>query len=303
MEDIATNHIKSLRRLRRRFQEERAKLGIAWEIIEQDYLLSWMLAAISSIPKLKETLIFKGGTALKKCYFEDYRFSQDLDFSITSNAPRGAELQSFMIKAGKLVQELILKNSTNVEIICEAYKEKQPHPFGQEAFTISAKYPWHNQYNTRVMVEITMEEPVLLTPIERNILHGYDEQMDCTIKTYALEEIVAEKIRAILQYAKKLHERGWGRSRARDYYDLWRILTQKHMQLNLEIIPSLIEQKCALKGVAFTAVDDLFTEKLMYDLAKAWSEWLEPLVPDLPELEVVLGKLKENLAFISYKNY
>ena len=31
--------------------------------------------------KLKETMIFKGGTALKKCYFGDYRFSQDLDFS------------------------------------------------------------------------------------------------------------------------------------------------------------------------------------------------------------------------------
>ena len=27
---------------------------------------------------------FKGGTALKRCYFGDYRFSEDLDFTLTA---------------------------------------------------------------------------------------------------------------------------------------------------------------------------------------------------------------------------
>ena len=60
---------------------------------------------------------------------------------------------------------------------------------------------------------------------------------------YKLEEIIAEKIRAILQFAAKLHERGWGRSRARDYYDLWRIFKEYRDYINLDIIPSMVLQK------------------------------------------------------------
>ena len=38
------------------------------------YILSWILAGISRIESLHDTLIFKGGTALKKCYFGEYRW-------------------------------------------------------------------------------------------------------------------------------------------------------------------------------------------------------------------------------------
>ena len=51
-------------------------------IIEKDYVLGWILAGISNHPQLKASWIFKGGTCLKKCYFETYRFSEDLDFTI-----------------------------------------------------------------------------------------------------------------------------------------------------------------------------------------------------------------------------
>ena len=67
--------------LRPRLEEVRQRLGIRWEVLERDYLLSWVLAGIAAVPELRRTLVFKGGTALKKCYFGDYRFSEDLDFS------------------------------------------------------------------------------------------------------------------------------------------------------------------------------------------------------------------------------
>ena len=50
--------------------------------IEKDYVLSWLLFAISKNEILYNSLIFKGGTVLKKAYFEDYRFSEDLDFTL-----------------------------------------------------------------------------------------------------------------------------------------------------------------------------------------------------------------------------
>ena len=50
--------------------------------IEKDYVLSWVLFAISKNEILNNALVFKGGTVLKKAYFEDYRFSEDLDFTL-----------------------------------------------------------------------------------------------------------------------------------------------------------------------------------------------------------------------------
>ncbi|WPU92478.1 hypothetical protein SNE25_24425 [Mucilaginibacter sabulilitoris] len=41
--------------------------------IEKDYVLTWVLIGVSKNEKLRNGLVFKGGTVLKKCYFEDYR--------------------------------------------------------------------------------------------------------------------------------------------------------------------------------------------------------------------------------------
>lgn len=51
------------------------------------------------------------------------------------------------------------------------------------------------------------------------MIHEYGEPLDAEMNVYALEEIVAEMLRAVLQHAEMLEHRGWSRSRARDYYD------------------------------------------------------------------------------------
>jgi predicted nucleotidyltransferase component of viral defense system len=59
------------------------EFGLRVDIVEKDYVLGWLLAGISSHKELTSNWIFKGGTCLKKCFFETYRFSEDLDFTIT----------------------------------------------------------------------------------------------------------------------------------------------------------------------------------------------------------------------------
>ena len=76
-----------MRPLRTRLQEARRRLGIPWKVLERDHLLSWVLAGISQTPMLRDSLVVKGGTALPKCYFGDYRFSEDLDFSGLEGSP------------------------------------------------------------------------------------------------------------------------------------------------------------------------------------------------------------------------
>ncbi len=218
------------RLLRREIHAIRQKTGIGWDIIEQDYVLSWMLLGISKIDILKQTLIFKGGTALRKCYFGDYRFSQDLDFSVQGDYPKQQELQDLISDACKIASEHL----ETIDFKCNRYPERDQHPEKQEAFVIYARLPWHRDFNTSIKVEITTQELVVLPPQERKIIHSYTEELNASILTYQIEEIIAEKIRAILQFAKKLHEGGWGRSRVRDYYDLWRILDKYQDSIDIK---------------------------------------------------------------------
>ena len=71
--------------LKTRLQNYKNSHPAPWEILEQDYILSWVLAGLSSIKELQEALVFKGGTCLRKCYFGDYRFSQDIDLTVVYN--------------------------------------------------------------------------------------------------------------------------------------------------------------------------------------------------------------------------
>jgi predicted nucleotidyltransferase component of viral defense system len=49
--------------------------------VERDYVLAHAVAAISTSAE-QEILVFKGGTALRLCHLEEYRYSADLDFSV-----------------------------------------------------------------------------------------------------------------------------------------------------------------------------------------------------------------------------
>src|ERR1035437_4001855 len=49
--------------------------------IDKDYVISWILFGIANNTFLKESLIFKGGTVLKKAYFPAYRFPDELEFT------------------------------------------------------------------------------------------------------------------------------------------------------------------------------------------------------------------------------
>ncbi len=85
--------------LRTQLEQARKRLGIPWDIIERDYLLSWILAGIGQTASLRDTLVFKGGTALKKCWFGDYRFSEDLHCSGTKEVPSGTAMEDAIRQA------------------------------------------------------------------------------------------------------------------------------------------------------------------------------------------------------------
>jgi len=228
--------------LRARLQEARKRLGLPWEVLERDYLLSWILAGIGQVDSLPEACS----------------------------------------AAAKLLDE-----HSPVEIHCERYTEKHPHPGGQEAFTVHARFPWQRQPQTRVMIETAVDEKILKSAQRRKLIHEYGEPLEAEVRIYSLEEIVAEKLRAILQHVEKLEQRGWSRSRARDYYDLWRVLRAYREQMDLSDFPTFLRAKCAVRNVTFAGPEDFFQD---------WNQWLGPLVPMLAAFDTVIGELRPQIA-------
>ena len=56
-------------------QKKANQVGVRDQQIEKDYILSWILWGVANHEQLSKIVVFKGGTVLKKVYFEDYRFS------------------------------------------------------------------------------------------------------------------------------------------------------------------------------------------------------------------------------------
>jgi len=102
-------------------------------IVEKDYVLSWILAAIYHNPRLRDNWIFKGGTCLKKCYFETYRFSEDLDFTVLESTQ---------------IEESFLRNVLN-EISLWVYEES------------GLEFPPDRIVNSRILEKILSQEYVL----------------------------------------------------------------------------------------------------------------------------------------------
>ena len=281
--------------LRPRLEEVRQRLGIRWEVLERDYLLSWMLAGIGAVPELRETLVFKGGTALKKCYFGDYRFSEDLDFTGREGVPAGDEMGELMGRACEVAQALANEHAP-VELLCSRYVERNPHPGGQEAYLIRARLPWHRRSDTPIKVEITMDEPILWPVVQRQVMHEYGEPLHVDVLAYSLEEVVAEKLRAILQQVARLESREWSRNRARDFYDLWRVLGTYREQLDLTGFDARLHEKCQLRHVDFAGTGDFFDPRIVANVELEWERSLGPLVLGLPAFETVIGELRSQVA-------
>ncbi len=278
--------------LRSHLTKKQQEKNASWNIIELDYALSWVLAAIGEYPSAKESLIFKGGTCLKKCYFgEAYRFSEDLDFTTDSEIDDG-----FLDQCVQKIIDTANRLSTNqgeaVLFSWELYEEKMPHPFNQRAYTLRAQFPWHRTPLTKIKIEISRDEKLVFPTQEKNIIHEYGESFSQKIRTYSLEEILAEKYRGILQNLERLKAKGWVRSRVRDFYDVWRILKDFRNNIKLGGFREAFIQKCEIKNIEFNDSQQFFMNSdYLGRIKRDWDQYLSNLIIRLPSFEEIIKEL------------
>lgn len=282
-----------LRPLRGRLRDEAQRLHVPIDVVERDYALGHVLAATYERDALSAALVFKGGTALKKAYFGDYRFSVDLDFTAI-DGPRGDELEREMTLLARAVESGLGAHGP-FAVVASRRPERRGHPTGQEAFRFAVQFPWHPSPLCSIKVEITTDEPLLLSAADRALLHGYAEDLTATLRCYSLEEIVAEKLRTMLQAEKRLEEGKWLRNCARDYYDLWRLCAAPDVVIDYATVGRILPAKLAVRAVEAAAVDDFFPERVVRGASRQWGSSLATLVRPLPEFEAALDELKASL--------
>lgn len=134
--------------------------GVRLEVVENDYALSYLLAAIAATPGLGRQIVLKGGTALRKCYFPDYRFSEDLDYS-TLRLGQLTDIGQVTDEAVRRMSNLLFERGP-FEVRHETLTLKLPHPGEQAAFLVRVHFPSQRQALCRLKVEITVDEPILL---------------------------------------------------------------------------------------------------------------------------------------------
>jgi predicted nucleotidyltransferase component of viral defense system len=264
-------------------------------IVEKDYALSYLLASINQTDGLSENLVLKGGTALKKLYFTDYRFSEDLDYSTRVIGPV-KQIDALMETVVHRMSEMLNERGP-FQATLEPLTLKLPHPGEQKAYSVRVQFPEQRQALCRLKVEITVDEPILTSVEVRPLLHGFAEEMKVQIPVYSLAEITAEKLRALLQSKARLHERDWGASRVcRDYYDLWNLLKTSSV-ISPELIP-LLEQKCVVRNVSYASPRDFISQDLLAVASAEWAQQLLPFVPDAPPVVQLLPQVSSSILSI-----
>src|SRR5699024_10041028 len=86
-------------------QQKARETGVRDQQIEKDYILSWILLGISQHERLSKIIVFKGGTVLKKVYFEDYRFSEDLDFTMLNKEIANEQIFEWFNKIFEFIKD------------------------------------------------------------------------------------------------------------------------------------------------------------------------------------------------------
>lgn len=164
-------------------------------VIERDYCLAWFLTSLGR-HQLRDYLAFKGGTALRRCWFENYRFSEDLDFSLI----QPIELE--VILAGPEEVFADMRGASGIDM---TYDRPDRHGH-QNTHTFYLRYKGPLPAPSDVKIDITIHEIFCFPFVDRPILRTFDEFADLpegpTVRSYSLEEIFIEKLAALSDKAR-----------------------------------------------------------------------------------------------------
>ncbi len=268
--------------------ERAAEWQLRAEVVEKDYVLGWLLAGLGRT-SVGDLWIFKGGTCIKKCYFETYRFSEDLDFSLQPNAPYSEDVLTQQLRdlAARVSELSGLEFPPDlIEVRTRRNQQGQPTYEGRIAYRGPLSHPG----SPKIRFDFTQHEAVIDAAAVRPVFHPYPDELPsgATVRTYSFNELLAEKTRALLE-----------RSRPRDLYDIVHLLENAPREFDLSAVRALFRRKCEGKALAVPSSAALLaTVTADAELRSEWTNMLGHQLPMLPDLDGLLARLPELLVWL-----
>lgn len=257
-------------------------------VVEKDYVLGWLLWGIYQHDELADSWVFKGGTCLKKCFFETYRFSEDLDFTLREHDHIN---EDFLHKALGEVCDLIYEES-GIEFPpglrrFEIYRNPRGGTSCQGRIAYKGPVSPTGKNAPRVKLDLTTDEVIVLPPATPIIYHPYSDVPNEGIKvvSYSYEEAFGEKVRALGE-----------RTRPRDLYDVINLFRNDEQRPANSVLRDILSQKCEFKGIAVPTIEDMQSHR--DDLVGSWAQMLEHQLPALPPLQSFWDALPEFFAWL-----
>jgi predicted nucleotidyltransferase component of viral defense system len=255
-------------------QQKAREVGVRDQQMEKDYILSWILKGIAWREQLSKAIVFKGDTVLKKIYFEDYRFSEDLDFTLLNNEITNEQIFAWFNEVFEYMKE-----EANIPL---AIIDNNEHEDGGINFYISYTGPLGGMgSNKKVKVDISRSEQLEYSPVMKDVIVGYSDIEEHQLLCYPLEEVLVEKMRTVMQ-----------RMQARDFYDIWFLLEQHGMDAAFHM--KEFEKKCASKNLNHVDFPKKLSERLPQYKGR-WKNSMNEQIKDLPDFEQVERTIQRHL--------
>ena len=235
-------------------------------IIEKDYFIELMLFYLSNDEYFSEKVVFRGGTALKKIYFPDYRYSEDLDFVI--------EEKGNLANLEQRLDRILLKISSDFPF--KSTKESRQKNDRLQIFVLYNIAP--NIRETKKLKLDILKDIFIPSFRKKKIIFTYNDfkEKDCQLNTYILESVVVDKISRILDIDKE----------PRDIYDLWYLLK---FNLDISKIKEGLKKRFGYEVYFPNLLDEINSEAYR----QAWKIRLARQIKELPPFKVVNTQLEE----------
>jgi len=275
---------------KREILETASALGLLPNVVEKDYVLGWILAGINAHPELSESWVFKGGTCLKKCYFETYRFSEDLDFTLRDENHLD---ENFLRRTLGEVIEWVVEQSGITMPAAQLGIDIYQNPRGRSS--CQGKIGYRGPVSPtaasggwpKIKLDLSADEKLVLTPAQRDVFHPYSDRPPegIFVTCYAYEEAFAEKVRALAE-----------RTRPRDLYDVVNLYRHGDSRPSSTVLRDVLAQKCAYKAIPLPTFEALESHRV--DLEAMWSNMLSHQLPALPPVVDFWSALPEIFTWI-----
>ena len=275
---------------RRDILDRAGEWGLRPEVVEKDYVLGWFLAGIASHPQAGTEWVFKGGTSLRKCFVETFRFSEDLDFTLLpGSAYQEPELTRLLVEVATWVTDASGIAFQIDDLILKSRQNQQGEPTWEAR--LGYRGPLEGPATPKVRFDFTIHEPVVLPPMRSEIQHPYPDDLPGASRPqcYAFEEVLAEKLRALVE-----------RTRPRDLYDVVLVIENYSAKFDLSVVADVFRKKCVAKKLsAPSAREIVILVGGSAELAAEWSNMLAHQLPALPPLKDLLQRLPAVLNFLA----